>query len=392
MDLSFPTGFLWGTSTSAAQIETASDHNWKGFQAKDGHIFNRTTDHEKRRLSDVDHIARFGSIYRCSVDWARLQTAPFAVFNKVAVAEYREFFEALNGRGVKIMFVLHHFTHPEWFERDGGWAWESNLEVFYDFAARCMDAFGDRVYCWNTFNEPNVYALNSYYLGDWPPYEKSLTKASRVLGNMARAHVHVYGKLKERFPLAEVGYSLNTAFIEGRGFRGQASAKLIDWWFYNRPVNLFQPADFVGISYYAYIVLSPDPKTALEHGDEMDRNGQLHDRIWALKPEGLAYNVRRAYKDTGKPIWITENGVCTDDSHFRIKILSDYLTALHGCIREGIPVKGYTHWSPWDNFEWNLGPTYRFGLLHLDLATMDRLNTDAADWYEQICTSNTLEL
>ena len=392
MRLDFPEGFLWGTSTAAAQIETASDHNFRGLRARDGHLFERTTDHERRRLSDVDHIVRFGSVYRCGVDWARLQAAAYAAFDPVVVAEYREFFAALNHRGVRIMFVVHHFAHPRWFEADGGWLWESNLEVFYDFAARCMDAFGDQVYCWNTFNEPNVFALNAYYQGIWPPYTKSLTKASRVLGNMARAHVHVYERLKRRFPNAEVGYSLNTAYAEGRGLRGQASARFFDWWFYSRPVSLFQPVDFLGVSYYAHVIFAPEPLTAVEHADRLEELGVPHDRLWALKPEGLAYNLRRAHRDTGKPVWVTENGTCTDDPLARIATLKDYLRHVHACTREGIPVRGYTHWCTWDNFEWDLGPTYRFGLLWTDLATMERRNTPAADWYEDVARDNGFEL
>ena len=392
MELKFPDGFIWGTSTAAAQIETASDHNFRGLRARDGHIFDRTTDHEKRRDEDVDHITRFGTLYRCGVDWARLQREPYAAFDKAVVREYRDFFTALTARGTKIMFVLHHFVHPTWFEASGGWAWTENLEAFYDYSARCVEAFGDLVYAWNTFNEPNVYAMNAYFTGQWPPHQKSLAQASRILGNMARAHVHVYGKLKAATPNAMVGYSLNTAYAEGQGFRGTAAAKLFDWWFYSRPVRLFQPVDYVGVSYYAHVIFAPEPLTNLDTPEELERRGIRHDKMWALKPEGLAFNIKRAHRDTGKPVWVTENGVCTDDPDFRRDVLREYLQNVHACIREDIPVLGYTHWSPWDNFEWDLGLTYRFGLLQLDFGTLDRQNTTAADWYERVCETNTVEV
>ena len=47
MRLQFPQDFFWGTSTAAAQIETASEHSFKGMRAKDGHIFDRTSDHDR---------------------------------------------------------------------------------------------------------------------------------------------------------------------------------------------------------------------------------------------------------------------------------------------------------------------------------------------------------
>ncbi|MFZ4476457.1 MAG: family 1 glycosylhydrolase, partial [Saprospiraceae bacterium] len=70
MFLSFPEHFFWGTSTAAAQVETAGEHPWRGLVAKDGYRFERTTDHELRRAEDAGLIARLGSIYRCGVDWS----------------------------------------------------------------------------------------------------------------------------------------------------------------------------------------------------------------------------------------------------------------------------------------------------------------------------------
>jgi beta-glucosidase/6-phospho-beta-glucosidase/beta-galactosidase len=60
MFLSFPEHFFWGTSTAAAQVETAGDHPWRGLKAKDGYRFERTTDHELRREADAEFILRFG--------------------------------------------------------------------------------------------------------------------------------------------------------------------------------------------------------------------------------------------------------------------------------------------------------------------------------------------
>ncbi|HNG91040.1 MAG TPA: family 1 glycosylhydrolase, partial [Saprospiraceae bacterium] len=125
--LAFPSHFFWGTSTAAAQVETATDHPWRGLLALDGYRFERTTDHERRRAEDAEYIARLGSVYRCGVDWCRLQPAPLAPFQAAVVAEYRTFFDLLRARGVSLMFVLHHFAHPNWFEEKGGWTQAANI-------------------------------------------------------------------------------------------------------------------------------------------------------------------------------------------------------------------------------------------------------------------------
>jgi len=209
---------------------------------------------------------------------------------------------------------------------------------------------------------------------------------------MARAHLHVYGKLKERFPTASVGYALHTAHVEGRGFAGQASARLFDWWFYSRPVKLFTPTDYVGISHRAYLLFEPQPLTALGDAERLDQLGIAHDRLLAYKPEGLAEAMRRVYRDVGKPLWITATDVCTDDDDLRMEFLTGYLTAIHGVIRERIPVLGFSPGTPWDAFELHLGPTFRQGLLRIDLASFERMNTPSADWYADLSSSNALPL
>ena len=267
-----------------------------------------------------------------------------------------------------------------------------NLDAFYDYCARAMDAFGDLVYTWNTFNDPNTYALNAYYRGVWPPFEKKSHQSNsrgRQHGPGTRARLPA---TKALFPDVEVGYSLNAVYLEGRGLRAQTTAKLVDWWYYTRCIKLFEPCDYVGLSYFAHIPFAPKPLTAIDDAEKLEALGYAHDDMYSIKVEGLAYNVERAHRDSGKPIWIVSNGVCTGDSAFRQNLLLQYLTAVHGLIRKGIPLKGYNVWSAWDNFEWHLGPSYRFGLLAVDPATLERQNTVAADWYAEVVLNNAIEL
>ncbi|MEK6781444.1 MAG: family 1 glycosylhydrolase [Bacteroidota bacterium] len=57
MQYLFPNDFIFGTSTAAAQIETAFDHDWQGVKANDGNVFDRTTDHELRFKEDAEIFA-----------------------------------------------------------------------------------------------------------------------------------------------------------------------------------------------------------------------------------------------------------------------------------------------------------------------------------------------
>lgn len=392
MRLEFPDGFFWGTSTSAAQVETASAHSWRGIRARDGYVFENTTAHESLREIDARYIAGFGSVYRCGVDWARLQASPFAPFDPEVVQEYRQFFRQLNDSGARILFVMHHFANPLWFEQDGGWLNEDKLSAFVDYARQCIRYFGEYVFNWNTFNEPNVYAMNAYFLGQFPPFKKSYFKAERAIRLMARAHGVVYHLLKAAYPEKPVGISLNTAWFKGLNWLGAVPALLADWWFNHRAAGLFREVDYWGLSYYAFVPFGPFPITEIEKPGKLKQLGIPHDRMWGHRPEGLGIMLRRFYRRFGKPLIVTETGICTDDSQVRIQAIRDYLSVVHKAIRDGIPIQGFIHWSTWDNFEWNLGPTYRFGLVRVDLRTMEREMTPAGEFFAKVARENAVDV
>jgi len=392
MKLKFPDTFFWGTSTAAAQIETASDHNWRGFKSKDGYVFDRTADHELRRDEDIEIIAQFGSVYRCGVDWARLQTEPYGDFHQEVVNEYIDFFKKLNTRNVQIMFVIHHFMHPSWFDKNDAWLNKDNIPVFMDYAQKCVEHFHSYVFNWNTFNEPNVFCLNAYAIGAFPPQKKNLLSATKALKIMAKCHDQLFDIIKQKTPDKQIGISLNTALFEGLNFVGRLVANFTDRWFIHQTARLFKKVDYIGISYYAHILFKPHAITEIDHPGQLAEMGYPHDGMWAYKPDGLRFNIQRLYDKYQKPIIITENGVCSDDPQVRIQCLQDYLAILHKLLEDGVPILGYIHWSTFDNFEWNLGPTYRFGLATVDLETKDRTITSAGRFYSDICHTHTIEI
>ena len=51
---------------------------------------------------------------------------------------------------------------------------------------------------------------------------------------------------------------------------------------------------------------------------------------------------------------------------------------------DGVPVKGYFHWSLLDNFEWAEGYKQRFGLVHVDYETQRRRPKDSYHWYREV--------
>jgi len=56
------------------------------------------------------------------------------------------------------------------------------------------------------------------------------------------------------------------------------------------------------------------------------------------------------------------------------KFIVDHLSSLSQSISsDGISIKGYFHWSLFDNFEWASGYSMRFGLYSVDYKTKERV-------------------
>ncbi|OWY24779.1 glycoside hydrolase family 1 protein [Sphingobacteriales bacterium UPWRP_1] len=389
--ITFPPGFIWGTSTAAAQIETAYNHDWLNVKSKDGHTFNRTSDHELHRDEDVGYITALGNAYRMSVAWWRLQPEPFAKFDKQVVAEYRSFIAKLKARNTYIMMVLHHFTNPLWFVREGSWENGNTVPMFLDYVQQMIDNFGDLVNNWNTFNEPAVYLFNSRLQGAFPPFKKSLPAFYKALKNMSRAHRLSVPLIKAAYPNVPVGISKNAVIFAPQNLLGWLPAKLADKLFMEYVADHFiDGCDYWGMSYYAKIRLTPFPVSEVDTPGKLDKMRLPHDKMWEYYPVGMKESVLRYHKRYGKPIFITESGICTENSDVRIASIKDYLTLLHQCIQEGVDLKGYFHWSTIDNFEWNLGPTYRFGLVQVDFETGKRTMKKCGEFYRKVVQNNGL--
>lgn len=387
MKLQFPNHFRFGTSTSAVQIETAVDHDWQGFVARDKAVFGRTTDHELQWETDVEIIASLAPNYRMSFMWSRLQKAPLAELDPEAVRHYRELLKQLKLRGVDIMLVLHHFANPIWFSSQGGWANQQSVGWWLDYVRKVIHEFGEFVSLWNTFNEPNLYISLSTMAGLFPPQRTNPLVAWKVLKNVSEAHQQAYDMLQTRSPGKPVGISHNASILEADNLMGLLPAKMADWWYMDFMPGWFESCDFFGISYYSRIGYDPLPVTYLNAPEKIINGGKEHDDMWEYFPEGLGLCLDRYWKRYRKPIIITENGMSTQDDTKRIQSLHDYLGIIHNRMEQGMDIRGYYHWSTWDNFEWNLGPSYRFGLYACDPETMERIKRPSADVYAAIAYS-----
>jgi beta-glucosidase len=71
----------------------------------------------------------------------------------------------------------------------------------------------------------------------------------------------------------------------------------------------------------------------------------------------------------------------------RVDYLRQHIKALHAALEEGVDLRGYFVWSLLDNFEWSLGYSKRFGIVHVDFETQKRTPKDSALFYSTVIAS-----
>jgi beta-glucosidase len=153
-----------------------------------------------------------------------------------------------------------------------------------------------------------------------------------------------------------------------------------------------QPIDFYGVNIYqgAPVRAGKGGKAeAIPFGPGNPRTA-FH---WNVTPESLRWGPRFIHERYGLPIYITENGLSNIDwvaedgkvhDPQRIDFTRRYLRELRKAVGEGVPVKGYFHWSLLDNFEWAEGYKQRFGLIHVDYQTQKRTPKESYSWYREL--------
>ena len=112
---------------------------------------------------------------------------------------------------------------------------------------------------------------------------------------------------------------------------------------------------------------------------------------YEFRPEAVAATIRRvAALLPGRDIIVTEHGVATDDDAERVEFIDRGLRAIHAEIQAGLPVRGYLHWSAFDNFEWAKGYSMRFGLVGVDRSTLERTVRPSARFLGEIARTGRL--
>ncbi len=427
---------------------------WDVFSHTPGRVANGDTgdiaiDHYHRYKEDVALMAELGlQAYRFSFSWPRIMPSGTGTVEKRGLDFYDRLIDELLEKNISPMATLYHWDLPAALQEKGGWVNRDSAEWFSDYAAAVHGAFADRIPMWATLNEPWVISFLGHGTGIHAPGITDPEAAFRTAHHLLLGHGYAIDQMRAQSSTTQLGIVLNLApvYLEGDApadhpaheaitlqnamlnrlwldplFEGHYPKALLDLGAVFTEMitdgdigQMNRPLDWIGVNYYQDSRSVPD-NSAVTTGLDSTGNGALPgsrgvrpapavgevtDFGWSTTPHGLRNLLVSIHNDypSHPDIYITENGCAYDypvvdgaiNDKRRIAYITEHLTSVHQAIAEGVPVRGYMHWSLFDNFEWAEGYRQRFGLVHVDFDTLERTPKQSARYYSSIISRNGL--
>jgi len=436
--IEFPSSFLWGSATSAYQIEGspladgAGPSIWQRFahtpgMIRDGETGDIACDHYRRYADDVALMRRLGmNAYRFSISWSRVLPRGRGPVNPAGVDFYDRLVDELLKNGIEPSVTLFHWDLPAALDDLGGWLNPDIADWFADYASIMFRKFDDRVKMWATLNEPWVVTDGGYLHGAIAPGHRNRFEAPIAAHHLLRAHgaaVRAYrSEGRNRIGLVvnlEPKYSasndasdvaatvradayMNRQFLDPV-FLGRYPEELEEifgeaWpaWPAEDLALIAQPIDFLGVNYYTRSVVRCEPEAWLLGAARVLQKRATHTETgWEVYPQGLTDTLVWVMQRYGNPpVYITENGAAFFDpptvederveDPLRVDYLRKHIRAIHAAIERGVDLRGYFAWSLLDNLEWSHGFAKRFGIVHVDFDSLKRTPKDSALFYSKV--------
>ena len=443
----FPADFIWGAASAAYQIEGGASEDGKGpsiwdvFSHEPGRIaggFNGDTacDGYHRFEEDLDLMQKLAiPAYRFSVSWPRVLPEGTGTVNEKGLDYYERLIDGCLSRGITPWLTLYHWDLPQALQEKGGWQNRETAFAFQEYTELIVRRFQGKVRHFITINEPQIIVGLGHGLGlHAPGLQLSPEDMFDCWHHILLAHGLAAETIRSYISQAQIGISstgmmgylcdhpsITPAQLVDFSFHTpEDAAETNNFWFNHHwfldpvckgsypddPVSpwaacakkispedlarICQPLDFIGLNVYNGTELDP----ALGYAPAPKYPGYPRTSLkWPVTPPVLYWSCRLVHERYGLPVIITENGQSCHDRIFRdgqvhdpdrIDFLESYLEELALACHDGIPVKGYFHWSLTDNLEWHSGYDDRFGLIYIDYRTLQRIPKDSAYWYADL--------
>ncbi|XP_068596865.1 beta-klotho [Brachionichthys hirsutus] len=431
----FPSGFLWGSGTSAFQTEGAWNQEGKGPSIWDRFTHSTigtnfvpetadvASDSYVRWEEDVEALEYLGvRSYSFSLSWPRIFPDGNASgpANAAAVAHYSRLIERLLEKKIEPIVTLHHWDLPQVLQENyGGWKNETLVGLFEDYSKFCFHTFGKHVRYWLTMHNPYIVAVQGYGTGGHAPGEAGGPALSLIVAhNLIKAHAkawHIYNTHFRSSQKGKVSIVLGSHWVEPQ--RGQAttanvnrcqeSIEAVVGWFAN---PIFGNGDYpvsLKIKYGGLLpTFSPEEKLlvqttadffALSFGPNNLRLGRSIVQYGQTVTPDLRRLLGWVKLEYGDPMvlvaeggWFSEARVGKEDT-VAIYLMKKFLNQVLQAIKlDGVQVFGYSVWSLVDGFEWTDGFSVRRGLFYIDFSLPNRTRSPktTAHYYRRVVADN----
>ena len=414
-DLQFPDGFFWGTATSSHQVEGNNRNNdWWAFEQIPGKIKDGTTsglacDHYNRFEEDFTLSEQYGhNAHRFSIEWSRIEPEE-GRWDEKEVEHYQKVLESLHRHHLVPFVTLHHFCHPVWFADMGGWISGRAPELLGRYAGYMAKQLGDAVPFWMTINEPPVLPMASYIAGVFPPGERDVVKGMQAAREIQKSLATMHNAIRENAPHSpKIGPVINMTYAMPYtdSEEDKQAARMMDQYWNGYWLDGFRdgvsgpPAgnggevpgvkgawDFVGLNYYSRNVMAHSGNRMGMKPIPPAADAECSTMGWEVYPEGF-YQCMMRLKQYGVPVYVTENGIGTDDDEQRISYLVRHLYQVKRALNDGVDIRSYLHWCQQDNFEWAEGFRQKFGFFEREEGTLNRIPKPSASAFKDWASNN----
>lgn len=387
----FPKDFLLGAASAAHQVEGDNKNSdwWilEHHPALAGVIVpsGKAIDHFNRYSDDIALMAGLGyNSYRFSIEWARVEPEQ-GKFSEEALDHYQRMIDCVISHGMTPVVTLHHFTHPSWIALRGERVLQDLPDLFARYCERVVKVLGDRISWLCTINEANIKDVMHLVL----PGMDALFGGNREqflpfalidsFETVKAAHKEASLAIKAERSTLPVGWTLAASPVLPLNDSAAVHADSLTDKLVDRYIEVSKDDDFMGIQVYQRHIIDEEGVLVLPGSDEeVDGQGKRFD------PESLELVMRRVWDRTKIPLMVTENGLCTNDDTQRIRYIDRALAGVQSCIADGVDVRGYLHWTAFDNFEWG-SYEHKFGLIAVDRETFVRTPKPSARHLGNYC-------
>lgn len=419
MKYTFPESFLWGTATSAYQVEGNNDRSdmWaeeysEGSPNRD--FSGDAVDHYNRYKEDIELMASLGlNSYRFSIEWSRIEPEP-GVYSKEEMDHYRDVIKVCYDHSLTPVVTMMHFTSPQWLMQMGGWRNPKTADLFAKYCEVVFKELGQDIPYVLTMNEVNLpVMLKELFINldfmppvgmdakSWtaPGWRESaaqkcgttvdqyftfhMASDEESLKIVKDAHCKARAVMKKINPLTKIGLSLALPDIQAvEGGEEQAAKVWHDY--FGQFKSVVERDDFIGVQNYTREIYGTQGQVPVAEGTEVTAMG------YEYYPEALAGTIRNVAKELDIPVMVTEHGIATNDDNRRVEFIQRGLKGLHSCIEDGIQVLGYLYWSTFDNYEWTFGYEPKFGVIGVNRDTQERQVKESGHVLGDISKNNAL--